>query len=110
MDNITIGLDISKAKIDAAKFPTQEFQQFDNNVKGHKKLVRWMAVGVQCVVFEPTGSYHRQLEQALVSAKLPCLKVNPRQARYFAKAFGKLAKTDKVDALHAGTNGSSFAA
>jgi len=50
-------------------------------------------------VFEPTGSYHRQLEQALVEAQLPCLEVNPRQARYFAKASGKLAKTDKVDAL-----------
>jgi len=99
MTNITIGLDISKDKIDAAKFPTQEFQKFDNNAVGHKKLIRWMGIGVKCVVFEPTGSYHRQLERLLSQAQLPSIKVNPRQARYFAKAFGKLAKTDKVDAL-----------
>jgi len=99
MSNITIGLDISKDKIDAAKFPSQEAHQFDNDAPGHKKLILWMGMEVKCVVFEPTGSYHRQLEQALALAQLPCLKVNPRSARYFAKAFGKLAKTDKVDAL-----------
>jgi len=99
INNTTIGLDISKDKIDVCKLPAQEFQQFDNNAKGHKNLVRWIGDGVKCVVFEPTGSYHRQLEQVLALAQLPCLKVNPRQARYFAKAFGKLAKTDKVDAL-----------
>jgi len=67
--------------------------------KGHKKLIDWIGIGVKCVVFEPTGSYHRQLEQTLVLAQLPAIKVNPKKARYFAKAFGKLAKTDKVDAL-----------
>jgi len=58
-----------------------------------------MGGNVQRILFEPTGSYHRQLEQALVQAQLPAHKINPRQARYFAKACGTFAKTDKVDAL-----------
>jgi len=41
MNNITIGLDISKDKIDACKLPSQEAHQFDNNAKGHKKLLGW---------------------------------------------------------------------
>ena len=50
------------------------------------------------VVFEPTGPYHRLLEQALVAAGLCGIKVNPRYARRFAEATGELAKTDRIDA------------
>jgi len=83
----------------ACKLPTQVFHQFDNTPKGHKKLIRWIGIDIKCVIFEPTGSYHRQLEQALILAQLHAIKINSRQARYFAKACGKLTKTDKVDAL-----------
>jgi len=70
MSCITIGLDISKDKIDACKLPTQEFRQFDNNANGHKKLIRSIGTDVKSIVFKPTGSYHRQLEQALVLAQM----------------------------------------
>ena len=50
------------------------------------------------VVFEATGAYHRSLETTLASQECPFAKVNPRQARRFAEATGKLAKTDRVDA------------
>jgi transposase len=50
------------------------------------------------VVFEPTGPYHRALERALDAAGAPIVKINPRQARRFAEAAGKLVKTDRVDA------------
>jgi transposase len=50
------------------------------------------------VVFEATGPYHRDLERALAVAGLPAAKVNPRQARRFAQATGKLTKTDRCDA------------
>ena len=51
------------------------------------------------VVFEPTGPYHRAVERALGIAGVPFVKVNPRQARRFAEATGKLgAKTDRLDA------------
>src|SRR5271168_3933552 len=48
--------------------------------------------------FEPTGPYHRAVERALGAAGVPFAKVNPRQARRFAEATGKLAKTDRLDA------------
>jgi transposase len=51
------------------------------------------------IVFEATGAYHCLLQKALVEAGLPWVKVNPRQARRFAQAAGKLAKTDRCDAL-----------
>ena len=45
------------------------------------------------------GAYHRLFQHALDAAGLPWVKVNPRQARRFAQAAGKLAKTDRCDAL-----------
>ena len=50
------------------------------------------------IVFEATGAYHRGLERHLGLAGLPFIKVNPKQARRFAQAIGRLAKTDSVDA------------
>ena len=44
------------------------------------------------------GAYHRGLERHLILAELPFIKVNPKQARRFAQAIGRLAKTDSVDA------------
>ena len=49
------------------------------------------------VIYEATGAYHRQLERPLGAKALPFVKVNPKQARRFAQAAGKLAKTDRVD-------------
>ena len=50
------------------------------------------------IAFEPTGAYHRAFERCLAEAGLPLVKVNPRQARRFAEAIGRHAKTDAVDA------------
>jgi transposase len=50
------------------------------------------------VVFEATGANHRAFERALAAAGLPAAKIKPRQARRFAEAIGRLAKTDRCDA------------
>ena len=50
-------------------------------------------------MFEATGAYHRNLEAALAANGTAFTKVNPRQARRFAEATGRLAKTDRVDAI-----------
>lgn len=97
MDN-TIGIDISKATLDVHCLSNGEHTQFHNSKTGHVKLTRW--IGLQpapMIIFEATGAYHRQLEQALGSKAIPFVKVNPKQARRFAQASGKLAKTDRVD-------------
>jgi transposase len=97
---ITIGIDISKETLAAYRLPDNQRIQVANDRAGQKTLVRW--IGKQngsLVVFEATGAYHRHLEAALAANGTAFAKVNPRQARRFAEATGRLAKTDRVDAI-----------
>jgi len=98
MTEITIGVDVSKDFLDAHRHPDGDARRFTNSAAGFKALIGWIGQDVSRVVFEPTGPYHAALERALVKAELPIVKVNPRQARRFAEATGKLAKTDSLDA------------
>jgi transposase len=68
--------------------------------KGHmRKAVSWIKKHKpSLIVLEATGGYERSLVAELASAKLPVVVSNPRQIRDFAKATGKLAKTDAIDA------------
>lgn len=96
---LTIGVDISKDHLDVCRWPDGVIRRFANDLRGHRALLAWLGEGeVARVVYEPTGPYHRGLERALAGAGLPLAKVNPRQARRFAEATGKLAKTDRADA------------
>jgi len=99
MQNDTIGVDVSKDHLDAHRLTDGASRRFANDKRGHNALIKWLAqTPVQRVVFEPTGPYHRAMERALGVAGVPFAKVNPRQARRFAEATGKLAKTDSLDA------------
>ncbi|MBU3891083.1 IS110 family transposase [Methylosinus sp. KRF6] len=99
MNPSTIGVDVSKDWLDAHRLVDGAARRFANDKTGRKALIKWMgATPVKRVVFEPTGPYHRPLERALDIAGLPIAKVNPRQARRFAEAAGKLVKTDRADA------------
>jgi len=100
MTETTIGIDISKDTLDAHRLSDGSSHQFTNDSNGHKSLIAWIGKDVVVrVVFEPTGPYHRAFERALARGGLPMVKVNPRQARRFAEATGKLAKTDRLDAI-----------
>lgn len=99
MSNSSIGIDVSKDSLDAHRLPDGAAKRFTNDTTGHKALIRWIkATPIDRIVFEATGRYAHDMEQALVSAGMPTVKVNPRQARRFAEALGTLAKTDAVDA------------
>jgi len=99
MNQDSIGIDISKDHLDVHRLADGASRRFANDKSGHKALIKWLAqMPVSRVVFEPTGPYHRGVERALGAAELPLVKVNPRQARRFAEATGKLAKTDRLDA------------
>jgi len=99
MNHDTIGVDVSKDHLDAHRLADGAERRFANDRGGHKAFLRWCAEKpVERVVFEPTGPYHRAFERALGQAGVPFAKVNPRQARRFAEATGKLAKTDRLDA------------
>jgi len=99
MTDIIIGIDISKDTLDAYRHPDGDRHRVDNTAAGHKALIAWIrASPVKQVVYEPTGAYHRALEQALGKADLPLVKINPRKVRRFADAIGQQAKTDPLDA------------
>ena len=95
----TIGIDVSKDRLDAFWHSHDAACSLPNTAEGFTQLCAWLGEddGV-LVVFEATGAYHRGLERYLSLAGRPFIKVNPKQARRFAQAIGRLAKTDSVDA------------
>ena len=94
----TIGIDISKATLDAHRLTTGDAAQFANSPAGLCALRRWIGEDVpDLVVYEATGAYHAVLERSFAGV-LPLVKVNPLQARRFAQARGTRAKTDAMDA------------
>ena len=93
-----VGVDISKAHLDAYQCPCGKAARFSNDAAGFKALIAWIESPVRAVVYEPTGQFHRAFEEALLSAEIPLVRVNPLQARRFAEAIGQRAKTDAVDA------------
>lgn len=95
----SVGVDISKDTLDVHLHPASLARRFANTQKGCCALIAWLAeVTVRRVAFEPTGAYHHGFERQLAEAGLPLCKINPRQARHFAEAIGRQAKTDAVDA------------
>jgi transposase len=74
-----------------------EMRQFANDRHGHGKLLRWLRTrAVACVIFEATGAYGRELGATAGTIGVAVRRVNPRHARRFAEATGRLAKTDRV--------------
>ena len=95
----TAGVDVSKDHLDVHFHPENLKRRFPNDDRGHQALIDWLApMTPERVVYEATGAYHRAFERALGHAGLPLAKINPRQARRFAEAAGRLAKTDRIDA------------
>jgi transposase len=96
--DVFIGIDVSKARLDVAVLPSGESFAFSNDPEGIERLAaRIAAIKPTLVVLEATGG----LEAAAVAAlavEAPVAVVNPRQVRDFAKALGRLAKTDALDA------------
>lgn len=94
-----VGLDVSKRWLDVAVLPTNESWRIGNTDAEIAALVtRLRALAPTLVVVEATGGYELPVAAALAVAGIPVAVVNPRQVRDFAKALGKLAKTDAIDA------------
>jgi len=94
-----VGIDVAKETLDIAVLPSNESWQAVHDEKGIETLVtRFQQFNPTLVVLEATGGLETRLVTALATKALPVVVVNPRQARNFAKALGKLAKTDSIDA------------
>jgi transposase len=96
---VFVGIDVAKDTVEVACSDATT-RSFTNNEAGQAKLVRWLACKrVALLVLEATGGYEQSCAVALAAAGVPVSVLNPRQARDFARAMGKLAKTDRIDAV-----------
>ena len=96
---VVAGIDVSKGRLDVALLPGSERLQIGNDAAGIGELVKQLqAAKAELVVMEATGGYETAPATAIAGAGLRLAVVNPRQVRDFARATGRLAKTDRIDA------------
>ncbi len=109
MTDDSIGIDISKDRLDAVRLSDGGGRSFSNDARGFRALRTWLRAAPPArVVYASTGPYHAAFECAC-TGHLPLCKVNPLQARRFAQARGVPAKTDLVDARMLAAMGAAFA-
>lgn len=98
MDEVFVGVDISKDRLDVHVRATREEFAVGNDPEGiDALLVRLRKVEGARVIVEATGGFEKMLLELACAAGIPIALVNPRQVRDFAKALGRLAKTDRID-------------
>ena len=93
------GVDVSKGQLDLFIDTAGRRLRVGNDDAGVARLLgELLGHKVRLVVVEATGRYHRRLAAALLQAGVDVAVVNPQQARAFARAEGRLEKTDRIDA------------
>lgn len=98
-EGIFVGIDVAKAQLDVAARPTDDRWTVCNDDAGISQLAsRLKALEPTLTLLEASGGLELPLVAALATEEIPVVVVNPRQARDFARATGKLAKTDSLDA------------
>ena len=99
MDALIVGIDVAKDKLDVAVRPSGESFVVSRDEAGLEELRdRLGKLQVALVGLEATGGYESVVAASLSATGLPVVVVNPAQVRAFAKALGKRAKTDPIDA------------
>ena len=94
-----IGIDVSKEALDVHTLPDGNALQFANDPDGIKAICKkFSKLRPNLIIIEATGGLQIPVATALGLKKFPVVVINPRQARDFARAKGRLAKTDKIDA------------
>ena len=98
-ENVFVGIDVSKVQLDVAVIPSSGREVFAHTEEGLGRLVeRLKLLSPALIVLEATGGLEMDVVAALLTGDLPVVVANPRQVRDFAKATGRLAKTDVLDA------------
>jgi len=94
-----VGIDVATGHLDVAVHPDEQVWGAANDDRGIDEVVeRLQSLNPSLVVLEATGKVEMPLVGALAGAGLPVVAINPRQVRDFARALGRLAKTDQIDA------------
>jgi transposase len=98
-EEIFVGIDVAKARLDMAILPQGDHRAVANDEAGIADLVQELqAAAPALIVLEATGGLEMRVVAALAAAGLPVAVVNARQVRSYARAIGRLAKTDLIDA------------
>lgn len=96
---VCIGIDVSNTQLDVAQRPEGQRLVFSQTPVGIERLVAHVrSLNPSAIVLEATGGLEVPVASAVAVAGLPVAVVNPRQVRDCAKATGRLAKTDALDA------------
>lgn len=94
-----VGIDVSKVQLDIAVRPDNTRWSVANVEADIGKVIEALnTLSPKVIIVEATGGMEMPLVAALSQANLPVVVVNPRQVRDFAKAVGRMAKTDRIDA------------
>jgi transposase len=94
-----VGIDIAKHHLDLYLLPEGTAARYDNDAQGIQQCRRFLAQRrPERIVLEATGGYEVPLTMQLQAVHMPVIVVNPRRVRDYARAMGRLAKTDKIDA------------
>ena len=98
-DAVYAGIDVAQEWLDVALSFSETGKRWANDEAGIAAAVTWLKEQQPTlVVLEATGGLEVPVVAALACGSVPTAVVNPRQVRDFAKALGKLAKTDRIDA------------
>jgi transposase len=98
-NTVSVGIDVSKDRLDIHLCPSNQAFAVTHDQAGIDALVeRLRSLDLERIVLEATGGFERIVAASLAAARMPVVVVNPRQIRDFARALGRLAKTDAIDA------------
>jgi transposase len=98
--DVYVGIDVSKARLDVAVWPSEEAFSDTNDSEGIERLAgRISELNPKIIVLESTGRLEVAAALEFGERGMAYRIVNPRQIREYARAMGKLAKTDRIDAL-----------
>jgi transposase len=99
-DEVFVGIDVSKSGLTVGVLPAETYMEFSNTEDGISALVSTLEqLSPKLIVLEATGGLEMAAVAMLAERGLPVVVINPRQVRDFAKATGRLAKTDAIDSL-----------
>src|ERR1700720_761316 len=105
-----VGIDVSKQNLDLYVLAHRQLRTVPNTVAEHAELVSWLrSLGVRVAVMEASGGYERTIARALQRAGFEVRVVDPKRVRHFARAAGRLAKNDRIDAQMIAEFGAVFA-
>jgi len=94
-----VGIDVSSGWLDVAFRPGTELVRVNNEPRAITRLVRMLERRQpELVVLEASGGYEMAVLERLLAKEIPVALLNPRQVRQFARASGRMAKTDAIDA------------